>query len=159
MGRRQDKLIAVSLSKLDSQNESPHPPVKRLVKPRLNLHSMRRVRYSKPAKTSTPDSSKICNGVDTKYQVSTFLSTFLLFILIPLSRFYIRNSIIRKSFVLHPEVKAYVADSKRRIRLALTNLVQNVIVSWKVCRVFHVEAFCVSVEKLSCVTSIRVEVN
>nr|XP_038028303.1 nuclear pore complex protein Nup153-like isoform X7 [Anas platyrhynchos] len=54
--------------KLDSQNESPHPPVKRLVKPRLNLHSMRRVRYSKPAKTSTPDSSKICNGVDTKYQ-------------------------------------------------------------------------------------------
>eukprot|EP00075_Anas_platyrhynchos_P015315 XP_027304568.1 nuclear pore complex protein Nup153-like isoform X8 [Anas platyrhynchos] len=54
--------------KLDSQNESPHPPVKRLVKPRLNLHSMRRVRYSKPAKTSTPDSSKICNRVDTKYQ-------------------------------------------------------------------------------------------
>ncbi|XP_071889315.1 uncharacterized protein [Anas platyrhynchos] len=54
--------------KLDSQNESPHPPVKRLVKPRLNLHSVRRVRYSKPAKTSTPDSSKICNGVDTKYQ-------------------------------------------------------------------------------------------
>ncbi|XP_068528993.1 nuclear pore complex protein Nup153-like isoform X1 [Anas acuta] len=53
--------------KLDSQNESPHPPVKRLVKPRLNLHSMRRVRYSKPAKTSTPDSSKICNRVDTKY--------------------------------------------------------------------------------------------
>ncbi|XP_068528976.1 nuclear pore complex protein Nup153-like isoform X6 [Anas acuta] len=54
--------------KLDSQNESPHPPVKRLVKPRLNLHSMRQVQYSKPAKTSTPDSSKICNGVDTKYQ-------------------------------------------------------------------------------------------
>eukprot|EP00075_Anas_platyrhynchos_P014616 XP_027303869.1 nuclear pore complex protein Nup153-like isoform X2 [Anas platyrhynchos] len=62
--------------KLDSQNESPHPPVKRLVKPRLNLHSVRRVRYSKPAKTSTPDSSKICNGVDTKYQIHS--STWML---------------------------------------------------------------------------------
>ncbi|NWZ25016.1 NU153 protein, partial [Asarcornis scutulata] len=65
---RKDKLIAVSLSKLDSQNESQHPPVKRLVTPRVNPHSMHRVQYSKPSKTSTPDSSKICNRVDTNYR-------------------------------------------------------------------------------------------
>lgn len=70
-------MIAVSLSKLESQNESQHPPVKRLVTPRVNPQSMHRVQYSKPSKTSTPDSSKICNRVDTKYQVSTFLSPYV----------------------------------------------------------------------------------
>lgn len=115
MGRRQDKLIAVSLSKLDSQNESPHPPVKRLVKPRLNLHSMRRVRYSKPGKTSTPDSSKICNRVDTKYQVSTFLSPYMPVFFV-LFCFYYNLGMFLKPIIILSLQKVLIVCLRRALR-------------------------------------------
>lgn len=77
MGGRKDKLIAVSLSKPESQNAFQPPPVKRLVTPTVNRQPMRYTRYSEPSPTSTTQSSKICQRVDTKYQVSTFLSPYV----------------------------------------------------------------------------------
>lgn len=77
MGGRKDKLIAVSLSKLESQNAFQPPPVKRLVTPTVNRQPMRYTRYSEPSPTSTTQSSKICQRGDTKFQVSTFLSPYV----------------------------------------------------------------------------------
>ncbi|XP_050565095.1 nuclear pore complex protein Nup153 isoform X5 [Cygnus atratus] len=54
--------------KLESQNASQHPPVKRLVTPKVNPQSMLYARYPKPSPTSTTQSSKIRQRVDTKYQ-------------------------------------------------------------------------------------------
>lgn len=70
-------MIAVSLSKPESQNAFQPPPVKRLVTPTVNRQPMRYTRYSEPSPTSTTQSSKICQRVDTKYQVSTFLSPYV----------------------------------------------------------------------------------
>ncbi|XP_040404071.1 nuclear pore complex protein Nup153 isoform X4 [Cygnus olor] len=54
--------------KLESQNASQHPPVKRLVTPKVNPQSMLYARYPKPSPTATTQSSKIRQRVDTKYQ-------------------------------------------------------------------------------------------
>ncbi|XP_035172028.1 nuclear pore complex protein Nup153 [Oxyura jamaicensis] len=57
--------------KLESQNASQLPPVKKLVIPQVNRQPMHQVRYFKPSSTSTTESSKICQRVDTKYQEMT----------------------------------------------------------------------------------------
>ncbi|XP_066848221.1 nuclear pore complex protein Nup153 isoform X5 [Anser cygnoides] len=54
--------------KLESQNAFQPPPVKRLVTPTVNRQPMRYTRYSEPSPTSTTQSSKICQRVDTKFQ-------------------------------------------------------------------------------------------
>ncbi|XP_066847254.1 nuclear pore complex protein Nup153-like isoform X2 [Anser cygnoides] len=54
--------------KLESQNAFQPPPVKRLVTPTVNRQPMRYTRYSEPSPTSTTESSKICQRVDTKFQ-------------------------------------------------------------------------------------------
>lgn len=109
-------MIAVSLSKLESQNESQHPPVKRLVTPRVNPQSMHRVQYSKPSKTSTPDSSKICNRVDTKYQVSTFLSPYVPVFFIFFNFFFYNLGMFLKPIIMLSLQKVLIVCLRRALR-------------------------------------------
>ncbi|XP_066847262.1 nuclear pore complex protein Nup153-like [Anser cygnoides] len=60
--------------KLESQNAFEPPSVKRLVTPTVNHQPMRYTRYSEPSPTSTTQSSKICQRVDTKYQESSVMT-------------------------------------------------------------------------------------
>lgn len=63
-----DKLIAASLSKVDSQ----HPPVQKLVTPKPISLTGSRITYFKPSLKSATNSRKIHQRVDTDHQVSKF---------------------------------------------------------------------------------------
>uniref|UniRef100_A0A8C0AUI7 Nuclear pore complex protein Nup153 n=1 Tax=Buteo japonicus TaxID=224669 RepID=A0A8C0AUI7_9AVES len=68
-----DKLIAASLSKMESQ----HPPVQKLVTPKAISLSMSRTQYFKPSLTPATDSSKIHQRLDVKHKVSKFSGHYL----------------------------------------------------------------------------------
>lgn len=68
LGGCEDKLIAASLSKMDSQ----HPPVQKLVTPKPVSLTGSRITYFKPSLKPATNSRKIHQRADTDHQVSKF---------------------------------------------------------------------------------------
>ncbi|KAF1547916.1 hypothetical protein FQV19_0006347, partial [Eudyptula minor] len=72
LGGCKDKLIAASLSKMETQ----HPPVQKLVTPKAISLSVSRTPYFKPSLTPATDASKIHQRVDIKHKLIFFNFSF-----------------------------------------------------------------------------------